>query len=236
MFTPSLDWGNEIWTRCCGSPRPGRSPRSCTLVVLRAAGPLHHVGPAVLADHRRLLQGPREHRVWALLRVLLVSVMMSVRIDVLLSYYSNDCTPRCRWRSRAPARGNEAVKQSGVPASGSRSWSSSCSGRHLHRPDDARHLPDAAVHHPVAGVADRPAHRRLADGKAYYRAPVHRRHDRQPRPAHPAGHRHLHHRHRAGAQHPPTSARPSTLLFGAINVDGVGGRRSPRSCGICPGR
>ncbi len=39
------------------------------------------------------------------------------------------------------------------------------------------------------------------DGDAYYRGQVRRRADRQPGPAHPAGHRHLHHQHRPRDQH-----------------------------------
>ena len=72
----------------------------------------------------------------------------------------------------------------------------------VHRPDSGGHLPDAAVHHRLARVADRPSHRRLARRPGLLPGPVHRQHHRQPRPAHPAGHRHLHRRRRRHSEHP----------------------------------
>ena len=90
-FKPSIDWGHEIvrsalwilgaWAVCAVCRAGDRGP----------VDPLHHVGTTVLAHHRRLLHRCGERcRSGALLAVMLLSVMVEVRIQVLLSYYSND--------------------------------------------------------------------------------------------------------------------------------------------------
>jgi len=52
--------------------------------------------------------------VWAWLGVLLFSVMISVRLQVLLSYFSNDLYSSLQTAFEGAGAGNEAVKQSGV--------------------------------------------------------------------------------------------------------------------------
>ena len=123
-----------------------------------AARPLHHMGPAVLAHHRRLLQGRQSIPVWALLGVLLASVMIDVRLGVLFSYQSNDQFSALQ----AAFSGEGAAKESAIDGFWAAILDPRRAGGHRHRPQPARHLPDAAVHHPVARVADTPAHPRLA--------------------------------------------------------------------------
>ncbi len=52
--------------------------------------------------------------VWAWLGVLLFSVMISVRLDVLLSYYSNDLYSSLQVAFEGAGAGNEAVRNSGI--------------------------------------------------------------------------------------------------------------------------
>ncbi len=86
----------------------------------------------------------------------------SVRLDVLLSYYSNDlftvAADRLPGRRRQQRRG-AAVRYPRLLDGADHLRDP---GHHLHQPGDARHVPDPAVHHALAGVADRPADRRLA--------------------------------------------------------------------------
>ena len=96
--------------------------------------------------------------VWALLGVLLASVMIDVRLGVLFSYQSNDQFSAMQ----AAFSGEGAAKETAIKGF----WAAMLVLVGLavigHRPQPARHLPDAAVHHPVARVADAAAHPRLA--------------------------------------------------------------------------
>ncbi len=57
------------------------------------------MGPAVLAHHRRYFTGPGRLRVWLVLAALLVSTVTAVRINILLSYYTNDLFSSLQQRS-----------------------------------------------------------------------------------------------------------------------------------------
>ena len=98
--------------------------------------------------------------------------------------------------------GNDAVKHSGRDGFWLSIGGFLHPGRHFHRTAHAGHVPGPAVLPGVARLADRPAHRRLARRQGLLPGPLHRRQDRQPRPAHPVRHRHLHRRQRAAAQRP----------------------------------
>src|ERR1700733_11238019 len=89
MFTPSLDWGTETIV---------------SLIWVAKAW-------AVTGDY---FKGRDSIRVWALLAVLLLSVMMSVRIDVVLSYYSNDQFTALQVAFAGAGGGNPAVRDSGI--------------------------------------------------------------------------------------------------------------------------
>ena len=87
MFTPTLDWGNELLHVAVWIAKAWAIAAVATMVILRPHRPLHHVGPAVLAHHRRVLHRPLESvKVWLWLAVLLLSVIIGVRLSVLLSY------------------------------------------------------------------------------------------------------------------------------------------------------
>ena len=93
---------------------------------------------------------------------MLLSVMVSMRLTVLLTYYGNDQYSALQMAfeaRRRQRRGPRLRHRDGF-------WFSIadvCRRDHpVRRSVVARHLPHAAVHHPVAGLADRPAHRGLA--------------------------------------------------------------------------
>ena len=49
MFTPTLDWGNELWTSLVWIAKGWAIAAIATLIDLGADRPVHHVGQAVLA-------------------------------------------------------------------------------------------------------------------------------------------------------------------------------------------
>ena len=169
MFTPTLDWGNELWTSLVwiarglgdrGGVHPG-SPR--------ADLPVHHVGQAILAHHRRVLQGPESIKVWLWLAALLLSVIAACDISVLLSFQGNDMMTSFQVIAGAGGNGDERE----------RLWHTRLLGifghfldlgRGVHGTHPARHVHGATVHAGVAlWLTDRLTGDWL-DGKAYYRA------------------------------------------------------------------
>ena len=114
MFTQSLDWGNEI---------------AASLVWVLKAWAISAIslvaGAALLArvttwgrQFWRITGGYFTGRqslpVWALLAVLLFSVMISVRMDVLFSYYANDQSSALQVAFQGAGAGDDAVRDSGV--------------------------------------------------------------------------------------------------------------------------
>ena len=91
MFTPSLDWGNELIASLLWVAKAWVISAVVHARCAGAARPVHHLGPPVLAHHRRRIsRAARAFRCGCWLGVLLLSVMIDVRMDVLFSYYCND--------------------------------------------------------------------------------------------------------------------------------------------------
>ena len=190
------------------------------------SGPPHHVGQAVLAGHRRLFQRPRQCD-----RVGLAGRAAAVRADLGPAPGPTElpgqrpvlvATGGVRGRRRRQSGGQglrpERVLGGHRHAAGDRS--------RLHLQPASRHLPHPAFHHPLAGVAHRPAQRRLARRRRVLPRQVPGASDRQSRPAHPARHRLLHRIHRAG----PECAHlrhPEHASFRRDQRDGVGGGIHP---------
>ena len=123
---------------------------------------VHHLGPAVLAGHRRLLQGPRKRS-----GVGVAGRAAAVGDGVGAHRRAAQLSDQRPVRSAADGDRRCGRGQRG----GQRLWDTRLlvldgDVRHPrhdpHRPIAAGPLPDAALHHPLAGVAHRPAHRRLA--------------------------------------------------------------------------
>ena len=63
MFTPTLDWGNELWVSLMWIAKGWAIAAIATLVICVLIGPVHRVGQAVLAHHRRTTSpAPRASR------------------------------------------------------------------------------------------------------------------------------------------------------------------------------
>ena len=205
---PSIDWGNELVPSSlldsqglgyqCGL-RPDH---------LRATGPLHRVGTPVLAYLRRLLQGAGK-------RSGLGHVRGPAAVGDRLGAHRRSCSattqrPVLGAADRVPGSGCGRRTGHGIPVftdSGSRSRSSRSS-----RPfTSARYMLDLYLTQRFiirwrVWLTDRLTADWLDRPGLLPRA-VHRPHHRQSRSAHPAGHRHLHHRRTARPNTPNYSTR-----------------------------
>ena len=113
MFTPTLDWGNELVTSLVWIAKAWVIAAVCTLVILVLVARLHDMGQAVLAHHKRLLHRPESIKVWLWLAALLLSVIAGVRLTVLFSYQGNDMLTSFQVVAEGIAGGDDAVKESG---------------------------------------------------------------------------------------------------------------------------
>ncbi len=112
MFTPTLDWGNELWTSLVWIARGWAIAVVCTLVVLVLIYRFTTWGRQFWRITGEYFKGPESVKVWLWLAALLLSVIAGVRISVLLSFQGNDMMTS--FQVIAGAGGNEAVKDSGV--------------------------------------------------------------------------------------------------------------------------
>ena len=179
-----------------------------------AAPVLHALGSSVLADHPRLLhRAGRSHDLAAAGRAAAHGDdggAVTGAAQLPEQGHVQRLTDRVL-RPGRPRRGGQAVRHSRVLDLAGHLLRP---GGHLHRPHHARHLSDAAVHHRVAGLAHRPPHRGLAGRPRLLPQPIHRQHHRQPRPADPARHRHLHHRRRRNQRTYRPTAPPTPCCWG----------------------
>ena len=89
-FTPSLNWGDELITSLLWVAKAWAIAAVCTLVVLALLSRFTTWGRQFWRITGDYFTGRQSIRVWALLGVLLLSVMIDVRLGVLFSYQIND--------------------------------------------------------------------------------------------------------------------------------------------------
>ncbi len=113
-FTPSIDWGDELFSSLLWTLK------ACTITALC----LLLFGFLVIrytTGGRRFWQvtgtyfmGGTSIPVWGLVAVLLLLVIVGVRLDVLLSYYSNDLFAALQAAFLGAGSGNAEVRNSGI--------------------------------------------------------------------------------------------------------------------------
>ncbi|BBX92388.1 ABC transporter ATP-binding protein/permease [Mycolicibacterium boenickei] len=113
MFTPTLDWGNELGTSLVWIAKGWLIAAVCTLVILVLLARFTTWGRQYWRITRGYFTGRDSVIVWAWLAALLLSVITSVRLTVLFSYYGNDLMTSFQVIAGGISSGNEAVKQSG---------------------------------------------------------------------------------------------------------------------------
>lgn len=110
LFTPSLDWGNEILTSSIWVARSwvlAAAPLVIALFLIVRYTVWGRQFWAITGDY---FTGRQSIPVWTQLAVLLLLVMLSVRLDVLVSYYYNDQNSALQ----AAFNNDPAVKESGI--------------------------------------------------------------------------------------------------------------------------
>ena len=95
--------------------KAGRSPR-CAPGGAGAAPVSSPVGPAVLADHRRLFHRRHSVQVWLRLAVLLLSVLRRCDSTCCSAIRATTCSARCRPRSTGIGAGDDTSNSLGCTA------------------------------------------------------------------------------------------------------------------------
>ncbi len=110
MFTPSLDWGNEVIASVLWVAKAWTFGAVGMLVVLALLARYTTWGRQYWRITGDYFKGPDSVLVWAWLGVLLLSVMIDVRLTVLFSYQINDQSSAIQ----AAIEGEGAAKDAGI--------------------------------------------------------------------------------------------------------------------------
>ena len=113
-YKPSLDWANEIPHSLLWAAKAWGITAVATVLVLALLARYTSWGRQFWRVTGDYFRGRDSVRVWAWLGVLLFSVLIAVRLDVLLSYFSNDLYSSLQVAFEGAGAGNEAVRDSGV--------------------------------------------------------------------------------------------------------------------------
>ena len=113
MFTPTLDWGNELLTSLWWIAKAWVIAAVATMVILWLIHRFATWGRQFWRITADYFTGPDSVKVWIWLAVLLLSVVTGVRIDVLLSYQGNDMMTSFQVIAAGLGNGDNAVKNSG---------------------------------------------------------------------------------------------------------------------------
>jgi len=116
MFTPSFDWGNVIVDSIVWVAKAWAISAFLMLAALALIAWLTTWGSQFWRVTGAYFQGRQSLPVWGLLAVLLLSVMISVRMDILFSYYLNDQSSALQVAIAGIGADNDAVRDSGVNA------------------------------------------------------------------------------------------------------------------------
>jgi putative ATP-binding cassette transporter len=113
MFTPTLDWGNELTTSLWWIAKAWAIAAVATMVILVLIARFTPWGRQFWRITGEYYKGPESVKVWIWLAALLLSVVAGVRIDVLLSFQGNDMMTSFQVIAAGIGNGDEAVKNSG---------------------------------------------------------------------------------------------------------------------------
>ena len=113
-FKPSIDWGNELFNSARWILEAFAVTAPCLLVVLVVVARLTEWGRQFWRISGDYFKGRQSVPAYALIAVLLVSTIASVRINVLLTYYANDVFTALQVAFEGAAVGRSEVKDSGI--------------------------------------------------------------------------------------------------------------------------
>jgi vitamin B12/bleomycin/antimicrobial peptide transport system ATP-binding/permease protein len=113
-FTPSIDWGHELVSSTRWILEAWAVSGTCLLIVAIVVVRFTRWGRQFWRITGDYFTGRRSAPVLGLFCLLLLSVMISVRITVLYTYYSNDLYSAVQTAFQGAAAGNGAVRDSGI--------------------------------------------------------------------------------------------------------------------------
>jgi vitamin B12/bleomycin/antimicrobial peptide transport system ATP-binding/permease protein len=114
LFTPSIDWGAAPADSLRWLAEAWAISAVALLIALTLIRFLTPWGRQYWRITGGYFTGAHSARVWLMLGVLLLSILFSVRLDVLFSYQSNDLFTSLQTAFEGIASQNQAVKHSGV--------------------------------------------------------------------------------------------------------------------------
>lgn len=113
-FTPSLDWGHEIVPSLVWIAEAWAITAAITVVALILLARLTVWGRQYWRITREYFTGRESIPAWAWLGVLLLSTMIAVRLNVLLSYQGNDLMESLQMAFTATGQGNEDARKAAI--------------------------------------------------------------------------------------------------------------------------
>ena len=113
-YSPSIDWGNELVPSLLWVVKAWGISAVCVLIVCVLLVRYTVWGRQFWRISGDYFKGPESVPVWGLFAVLLLSVIVSVRLQVLLSYYLNDLYSALQTAFQGVGAGNEQVRDSGI--------------------------------------------------------------------------------------------------------------------------
>jgi putative ATP-binding cassette transporter len=114
LFKPSINWSAALVDSLRWTAIAWAIGAVCLVAVLVAFRYLTPWGHQFWRITRGYFVGPASVKVWLMLGVLLLSVLLSVRLTVLLSYQGNDLYTSVQIAVQGTAAGDDTVKQSGI--------------------------------------------------------------------------------------------------------------------------
>jgi vitamin B12/bleomycin/antimicrobial peptide transport system ATP-binding/permease protein len=113
-FRPSIDWNHELLNSTQWVMVAFGITTLCLLVVLVSVGLMTEWGRQFWRVSGDYFKGRQSLPVWALLALLLLLTIVSVRMTVLLSYYTNDVFTSLQVAFQGAAGGRAEVMDSGI--------------------------------------------------------------------------------------------------------------------------
>ncbi|MGH3969244.1 MAG: SbmA/BacA-like family transporter, partial [Mycobacterium sp.] len=113
-YKPSLPWSHELAPSLLWTLKAWGITVVCLLVVLTVVFRHTGWGRQFWRVTSKYFLDRASVRVWLMLGVLLLSVMLSVRISVLFSYFGNDMNTSIQIAVQGLAAGNAPVRESGI--------------------------------------------------------------------------------------------------------------------------
>ncbi len=113
-FKPSMDWAHELVPSLLWIAKAWVISGAVTMVLLVVLARYTVWGRQYWRITGDYFKGRQSVGIWIWLAVLLLSTIASVRLDVLLSYYSNDLFTALQTAFQGAGAGDDAVRNSGI--------------------------------------------------------------------------------------------------------------------------